>query len=313
MIKTKQRGEFYSFLLYDLSLLVLFFCLNVFFEVKMDIISQVLRSIHFDASIYLHSQFCSPWGLNSDNPGLSSFHVIAFGNCNIALEHKPTIHLNAGDLIFFPKNLSHKIYNPDASAEISTTLICGSFDFSQLNNPIIDSLPDFIHIKANEIAQYPWFESLFRQIVNEAESGTEGRSIILDKLAEILFIYILRYYVLISQHSNGLFAGLADPHISKALMAFHSDMASLWTVERLAQYALMSRSAFSDKFSSLVQLSPMQYVTFWRMQSALNALKSSQDSILTIALNHGYQSEAAFSKVFKKHFSITPGKARKVT
>lgn len=277
----------------------------------MDIIGKILDSLHFDASIYLHSQFCSPWGLKSDNPGLGSFHVIAYGHCLIKIEGEPDLLLNAGDLVFFPRNTPHRIQNQSYSDDQFTTLICGSYDFGEKQNPLLQNLPDVIHIKANAISQYAWFESLFRQIVNEAETGTAGKSLILDRLAEILFIYVLRYYVATTQSKEGLLAGLADKQISKALSAFHNDLSKAWTVETLAQEANMSRTAFSNYFSELVKATPMQYVMQWRMQCAYNSLVSSKDSILTIALAHGYQTEASFSKAFKKQFNISPGKARR--
>ncbi|NVK22278.1 MAG: AraC family transcriptional regulator [Kangiellaceae bacterium] len=277
----------------------------------MDIISKILQSLHFDANIYLHSEFCSPWGLQSDNPSVGTFHVIAYGHCTIQTENNLHISLNAGDLIFFPKNIKHKIENTSEGG-ISTTLICGSYQFSDAHSPLISALPDFIHIKANELGQLSWFESLIKQIVNEAESGTEGRSLILDKLAEILFVYIIRYYVLASKSNHGVLAGLADKQLSKALFVFHNDMGNPWSVETLAQHALMSRSAFSDKFAEVIQMTPMQYVTYWRMQCAYNQLTSTNTPIISIALDHGYKSEAAFSKVFKKQFAISPGKARKL-
>ncbi len=276
-----------------------------------DTVSQILSALHYESNIYLHSNFCSPWGLDSDNPGMGSFHVIAYGHCKISLNLYEELLLNAGDLIFFPRNIPHKIENKNNSDAEATTLICGSFDFGKSNNPLINALPDFIHIKANEISRFPWFESLFRHIVNEAEMGTEGKNLILDKLAEILFVYVLRYYVLTTKSESGVLAGLADLQLSKAIQAFHRDMSFSWTVEKLAQEALMSRSAFSERFSELVKMTPMQYVTHWRMQCAYNALNTTKDSILAVALEHGYNSEAAFSKVFKKQFGLSPGKARK--
>ncbi|MRX27871.1 AraC family transcriptional regulator [Kangiella sp. HZ709] len=277
----------------------------------MDTIGKIMASMHFDANIYLHSQFCSPWGMKSDNPGLGSFHVIAYGNCLIKIEGKPDLVLNAGDLVFFPRNTPHRIQNQTHADDQFTTLICGSYDFGEKQNPLLGYLPELIHVSANEISKLPWFESLFRQIVNEAESGTDGKSLILDKLAEILFIYVLRYFVQHKPNEKGLLAALSDKQLSLALAAFHSDIGKAWTVETLAEQANMSRSAFSNYFSELVQLTPMQYVKQWRMQSAYNALVATKASILSIALDHGYQSEAAFSKVFKKQFSITPGKARR--
>ncbi len=277
----------------------------------MDVFGKILNSLHFDANIYLHSKFCSPWGLKSSNPGLGSFHVIAYGNCLIKVDGEPEMLLNAGDLVFFPRNIPHRIQNQSQGDAQYTTLICGSYDFGEKQNPLLDNLPDVIHIQSSVISQHAWFESLFRQIVNEAETGTEGKSLILDRLAEILFIYILRYYVKTTQSEQGLLAGLADKQISKALTAFHNDLSQPWSVETLAKEANMSRTAFANLFAKLVKTTPMQYVMQWRMQCAYNALVSSKDSILKIALDHGYQTEASFSKVFKKQFDISPGKTRR--
>lgn len=281
----------------------------------MDTFSQILKSLHFAANIYLHSEFCSPWSAQSDNPGLSSFHVIAYGNCSLEIPNREAIQLNAGDLIFFPRNIKHEIANPRNDAEISTTLICGRLDFQKANHPILSALPDVIHIQANAMAPYPWLQSLFQHIVNEAESGIEGRQMILDRLAEILFIYIVRYYLLAMsdevEKTSGLLAGLNHPQICKSLEAMHADLGQSWTVADLATRAGMSRAAFADKFNQLVGQTPLQYLTSWRMQSAQQALVMTDQSILEIALDHGYQSEAAFGKVFKKHFAMTPGKSRK--
>ncbi|MBL4660616.1 MAG: AraC family transcriptional regulator [Alcanivoracaceae bacterium] len=281
----------------------------------MDVVDHLFKSIYFDANIYLHSEFCSPWNMEADNPRLSSFHVIAYGNCSLSIEGKNELYLNAGDLIFFPRNIRHHMFNDNEEAMISTTLICGKLDFGEINNPVLDALPEIIHIKANEMDKYPWLKSLFQQIINEAEFGTEGSQIILDKLAEILFIYIVRYYIKSDQNDSankqGLLLGLADKQICKVLMAMHEDLSLAWTVESLAEQSAMSRSSFSNKFSLLIGNTPLQYLTHLRMQCAHQKLLNSNESIISIALTHGYQSEAAFSKVFKKHYGLSPGKARK--
>ncbi len=280
----------------------------------MDIISQIFKTIHFDANIYLHSEFCSPWGMQVSSPTLSSFHVIAYGNCTLETDHE-TIPLNSGDLIFFTRNIPHSIANQNDTEEISSTLICGKLEFGVDKNPILESLPDLIHIKASEIDKRPWLSSLFKQIVNEAESDSEGRQTILDKLAEILFLYVIRYYLTSDDdtaNKQGLMAGLADPQLNKAILAMHQNISHPWTVESLAEQALMSRSAFSNKFHQLIGQTPMTYLTYWRLQCAYKALKGSQESILGIALSHGYQSEASFGKAFKKYYGISPGKVKKM-
>ncbi len=279
----------------------------------MNVIDEIFKSIAFDANIYLHSEFCSPWGVPSSNPGLSSFHVIAYGNCQLEIEGKETIHLSAGDLIFFSRNTPHKLINPDQHNNISTTLICGHLSFSNNKNPILMALPRMLHIKANEMDQ--GFKTLFQQIVSEAESSRDGRQLVLDKLAEILFICVVRFYIcsdrLKYSQKTGLLKGLTDPNISQALIAFHQNMDQAWNLETLAQQASISRSKFASRFNELLGVTPLKYMTYWRMQQAKLLLKSTNQSIFNIALACGYQSEAAFIKVFKKQFNVTPGQSRK--
>ena len=279
----------------------------------MNVIDEIFKSIAFDANIYLHSEFCSPWGVPSSNPGLSSFHVIAYGNCQLVIEGKDPIHLSAGDLIFFARNTPHQLINPDQHNNISTTLICGHLAFSNQKNPILMALPRLLHIKANEMDQ--GLKTLFQQIVAEAESRKDGRQLVLDKLAEILFVYIVRFYVcsdkLKYSQKTGLLKGLTNPHISKALIAFHQNMDHPWSLETLAQQALISRSKFAAAFNELLGVTPLKYMTYWRMQQARQLLKTTKQSIYSIALACGYQSEAAFIKVFKKQFNVTPGQLRK--
>jgi len=278
----------------------------------MTAIDQLFKSIFFDANIYLHSEFCSPWNIDSDNPKQSSFHVVAYGNCALSINDTDIHQLNAGDLIFFPRNIKHHMFNN--GEKITTTLICGKLDFGGISNPILDALPEVMHIKASQMDKYPWFKSLFQQIINEAESGSEGSQIILDKLAEILFIYVVRYYIKCDQNNHinkqGLLTGMADTQLSRALIAMHSDLSEPWTVQSLADESAMSRSAFSNKFNLMVGKTPLQYLTIVRLQCAYQKLQASNDSIISIALSHGYRSEAAFSKVFKKFYGVSPGKIK---
>lgn len=281
----------------------------------MDIIHSIFKTINFDASIYLHSEFCSPWGVESSNPGLSSFHVIAYGNCELHFTDKPVLYLSAGDLIFFAQNTPHRLINPNEEAEVSTTLVCGNLSFDNRNNPILMGLPPYFHIKANDMDRFPWLKSLFQQIINEAENDSDGRQLVLDKLAEILFIYIVRYYLSSELHQksnkSGMLQGLSNPAIARSLLAFHGGLDKNWSLESLAETALISRSKFANLFNELLGVTPHKYMTYWRMQQAKHLIETSKDSVYTVALACGYQSEAAFIKVFKKHFGTTPGKARK--
>jgi len=281
----------------------------------MDVVQEIFKAIHFDANIYLHSEFCAPWGVSPEPTNNSSFHVIAYGNCQLQMDHLQPIHLNAGDLIFFPRNCPHQLISPESNNESSTTLICGQLTFSHINNPILDALPDVLHIKANEMEHCRGFKGLFQQIVTEAENQDDGRQLVLDKLAEVMFIYIIRYHITSAQDSHvyktGLLYGLSHPQLAHALVAFHAAPDYAWSLAELANKAAMSRSKFAALFSKMVGMTALQYMTHWRMEHARHLLISENTSVWQVALSSGYQSEAAFIKVFKKQYGMTPGQFRK--
>lgn len=280
----------------------------------MDVIQEIFKAIHFDANIYLHSAFCAPWDVSSNSSEHSSFHVIAYGNCQLHTVDGTVQQLNAGDLVFFPRNTSHQLINPDLNEQVSTTLICGQLVFTQQNNPILEALPDVVHIKANEMDRCPGFKNLFHHIVNEAEGDASGRQLVLDKLAEVLFIYIIRHHIQTSSGKDttrGLLCGLSHPQLAMALVAFHSQLDHPWTLAGLAEQAAMSRSKFATVFNERLGMTALAYMTHWRMEHARNLLSSGRQSVYQVALSAGYQSEAAFIKVFKKHSQMTPGQYRR--
>ena len=134
--------------------------------------------------------------------------------------------------------------------------------------------------------------------------------LLIDKLSEILFIHVIRSHVE-RCNDQGFIAALADIQIGKALSEIHGDPARQWSVERLAKTAGMSRSAFAERFSRLVEMTPMQYLTRWRMAQAKLRFQTTDHSVAQVAASCGYQSEAAFAKAFKKQFGYGPGHARK--
>jgi transcriptional regulator GlxA family with amidase domain len=133
---------------------------------------------------------------------------------------------------------------------------------------------------------------------------------IIDRLSEIIFIQVIRAFADASREQIPFLAALSDPQISQALSQIHAQPASYLTVEKLGQMVGMSRSAFSNHFSRLVGMTPHQYLTLVRLQRAANFLVTTDDPLMTIAEAVGYQSEAAFSTAFKRHFGIRPGEYR---
>jgi transcriptional regulator GlxA family with amidase domain len=147
-------------------------------------------------------------------------------------------------------------------------------------------------------------------MVQETRLGSPGSDAVIDRLSDVLFIQAVRTYLKQQQQECGYLSALVDPRIGKALSEFHAAIGNDWSVQGLADAAGMSRSAFADAFTDLVGMTPMQYVTGWRMQFAYDQLVTTSQSVAQIAESCGYMSESSFSKAFKKQFDVGPGAAR---
>lgn len=293
----------------------------------MDVISDILRLLDLRSSVYFHSSFCGGWAIDGKNPYQATFHLIARGNCWLHLvDQKTNIPLTGGDLVVFPRDVAHTISNseqpPDKVAkpprpagvdEIpSASLICGYFDFdSPQLNPLLDAMPDLVHIKNEDPARTSAMNSLLNAITTETESAAPGSEAVVDKLSEILFIHIVRAYMAQSSVENGVLAALADKALSKVVAAIHKAPGARWSVDKLAEQAGMSRSAFAKYFQRVTDMTPMQYVTRWRMQVAYETLRNSKTPVAVIAEQAGYQTEASFRKAFKDTTGEGPGAVRK--
>ncbi|UCB54597.1 MAG: AraC family transcriptional regulator [Thiotrichales bacterium] len=294
----------------------------------MDALSDILSLLNLRASVYFHSSFCGSWSIDGDNDYRATFHLIARGNCWLHLpDSARTVALRGGDLIVFPRDIRHSISSsaltaqqtPPASSNADTateepnaSLICGYFDFdSPQANPILDAMPDLIHIRNEDSARTSMLDSVLRFITQETENAQPGADVIVDRLSEVLFIHVVRAYMQQTGIKTGLLAALADHRLGRAIRKVHEQPAHGWSVSSLADQAGMSRSAFASHFQAVTGITPMQYVTGWRMQTAFEKLRTGNSSVADIAEQSGYQTEASFSKAFKKHMGIGPGAVRR--
>ena len=199
-----------------------------------------------------------------------------------------------------------------ANASEVTILFCCTLSYdATLDHPFLKSLPCFIRASARTSEDRQVQQTLTRLIAEESASSYPGNALLVDNLTEVLFIQMLRVHMHKAKHSRGYLAALADPHIGEALNLIHTEEEARWTVESLSRAVAMSGTTFTQKFAELVGLTPKAYLTNTRLLNARAKLQSGNESTLSIAESAGYASEAAFSKAFKKHFSITPGEIRK--
>jgi len=284
----------------------------------------MLKTLRLDASIFLHSTFCREWVIDIGAIDVATFHLISHGNCWLHLPHAKPIALNENDLLVLPHNAPHLVSpSPEAPKDEtprntpaeqvsgpSATLICGTVTFSQSYwNPLVEALPEYV-ILSNEEYRDSTLGKAVEALINECERNESGSEVVIDRLADILFIEVLRSYVDRS-HGNSFLMAMSDPRIGRALTSFHSEPGKSWSVQDLADEAAMSRSAFAEKFLSLVGTSPMNYVTRWRMQYAHSRVTETTDSIGEIAESCAYQNEESFAKAFRKEFGMSPAGVRR--
>lgn len=258
----------------------------------------------------------------------ASFHFVSHGNCYLHLpDANRPVELNQGDLLLFPRNQSHRIsaseLAPEQSKGIpfqdyqqgvlpdSTGLVCGLLELEHIHkNPLLDELPSVVIVR-NQPGQHYWVAPLLELINRELQDSDAGCEAAIDKLADILFIQVIRCYLKDHQPLSGLLAALQDSKLHKALKLMHAKPADKWTLESLAAAVGVSRSVFAERFREVIGETPMGYLTRWRMQQAYHWLHNEHLSVMDVAERTGYQSDAAFSKAFKKEFGFGPGAARR--
>lgn len=308
----------------------------------LDVLSDVLARLAIKGTLYFRTAFTSPWGVEVPPfENVARFHYAARGECLVRVAGTDeTVSLAQGDLVIIPHGAGHSlfcaqtpeeailhldrvieesgydgdgvlVYGGDETDDRPTQLICGHISFeSDARHAIFERLPPYIHIRDYGASSASWMEATLRAIGEEAGQARMGADLIALKMSEVIFAQAIRTFIE-SQAAEGVgLSGFADPYISRALTAFHKDPSAPWSVEGLAREAGLSRTGFAQRFVQKMGLTPMQYLTSWRVQLAREALAEGRMSTLAVAELAGYGSEAAFTRVFKKDVGMTPAAYR---
>jgi len=307
----------------------------------MDLLSDVLSTVHFKGTLYCQGEFTAPWGLEvGPYPGHNGFIMVVRGGALLEIAGQTPVSMAAGDLMLSRAGTGYAIRDSVNSPLISidkavasithnskilkfggggtpSILIMGCFEFETAdNNPLINALPTVIYVPAQDLQSEPWLENTFRFLAAEATCDRPGSTIAVSRLTDLLFIQAIRAHigqVKNCPESAGWLKAIEDPQIGRALSLIHQTPEAPWTVATLAETVSMSRSSFSARFSKLLNTSPLEYVTAWRMQKAQEMLRQGVDNLSEVASRIGYQSEAAFRKAFKRETGEAPGSFRKKT
>ena len=288
-----------------------------------DPLSVMLTRLELAAEVYVNGAFCGTWAVDTAGSRRIPFHLISAGEAWLHFEGSTPRALAAQDLVLFPHDSHHVISGssqPPAPAQINapmsndgavTQMICGFFEFrNPAIFPLLETLPPVILMSPESPAANSPVATLIDMMRAELAGGRAGSYAAIDQLAFLLFVEVLREQVELGAVSDGLLAALFDPRIGKALTAIHQEPAEPWNLETLARKSAMSRSGFAERFAQLVGLSPMKYLTSWRMTEARRLLRTTNLSTAQVAEMSGYESEPAFRKAFKNTLGETPGAVR---
>ena len=282
------------------------------------LLDGILAAYQMHARITDNMRYCGRWRDWDPQapPGTAWFHLVDQGSCWLKVAGSDArTQLNAGDLVVLPRGTAHELLPiEDAQGGISadsfTTMLCGEFSFeSTTGNPVMDGLPDLMHVRGAETNDA--YRRLAELLVHEAGNRGFGTQAVVDKLADVLFVMALRQHLAGTSARRGLFAALADVRLKRALDAIHNQPGKEWTVASLAEVALLSRTAFAERFAEVLEETPYQYLTRWRMTQALKLLRDPRLSVAHVADRLGYQTEAAFRRSFKRVHGYGPGSVRR--
>jgi len=316
----------------------------------MDALSETLRVVRLVGAIFIHARFTAPWCYRSPAADAAAplleptaervviFHLVTEGECYVEMDGQEPLRLSAGDTVVFPHGDAHRMTSapgvPPATGgarldEVlarrprqlsyggggaTTRLICGYLACdARLARLLLGGLPPVVRVNVRGSNAGDWLETSLRYALAEARSPRPGGAGVLAKLAEVLFIEVLRLYMNEQGATGrtGWLAGVGDRIVGAALGQLHQRPAHPWTLDELARESGSSRSVLAERFQQLVGTSPMQYLAQWRMLLAANLLSHSTAPLARIAEDVGYQTDTAFSRAFRREFGAPPAAWRR--
>jgi AraC-like DNA-binding protein len=314
----------------------------------MDALSETLRVVRLVGAIFIQARFTAPWCYQSPRADSAApllephaervviFHLITEGECYVEIADEPPTRLSAGDVVVFPQGHAHRMCSepglrPAKGAPLAevltrrprtlayggggaaTRIVCGYLACdARLARMLLGGLPPLLKVSVRGSNAGIWLETSVRYALAEARSPRPGGAGVLAKLAEVLFIEVLRLYINEqSAGKAGWLAGVGDRVVGAALTQLHTRPAHAWTLESLAREAGTSRSVLAERFQQLIGSAPMEYLTQWRMLLAANLLSRSNAPLLQIAEDVGYRTDTAFIRAFRREYGVPPAAWRR--
>jgi AraC-like DNA-binding protein len=300
----------------------------------MDILAEVLDRVRLGGTLLFHFELGHPWNLALPARPYALFHYLSRGAATLALEPGRELQMTEGDLVVITRGEPHLLYSDRRTKPLPivdidrmpgrlgvvrhegtqplSTMICGNFTVAQpARASVLELLPPVLLLKPTEDSG--WLKAILQRMVSESAIERPGQGVALSRLTEVLFVEVLRSWIKsLGPGEGGWLGAMADPHIGPALQRIHERPERPWTLGDLGQSVGLGRSAFSDRFTRLVGQSMYRYLIARRMAEAAFLLETSDEAIARIASRVGYETAAAFSKLFHRHHGLSPGRYRRL-
>lgn len=318
---------------------------------RTDTLSDLLRTVRLTGALFFRVDAATPWVAASpagdavlpvllpSAQHLVSYHVVTAGPCWAALLDERPVRLDAGDILVVPHGDAYQISSPaglHSPPDLSffrqmvrrelplvvteggggpekLGLVCGFLGCDAAPfNPLLATLPRLLHVPRAAAEAADGLARIVELVISECAAPRPGGESVLLRLGELLFVEVIRQYVVtMPPQDRGWLAALRDRQVGRALALLHQRPAERWTLERLAHACGLSRSTLAERFVHFVGQPPMQYLALWRMQLAARLLTEGTAKVSAVAEEVGYESEAAFSRAFKKAAGTSPSAWRR--
>ena len=311
-----------------------------------DVLADMLRAVRLTGAVFLKASFTEPFGVLSpqrydpsipDGPPAPRQRLPLRGERRLhdGDGRRQRHELKAGDLVLLPFAAEHKLWRGDAElvpasnivtrdtkegvwsfshggGGTETRFVCGFLESAEMMfAPMFRSLPEMLVDRADDEAVGSGIAHTIDDLLAKVDALTPGAEVILGRMMELLFVELLRRHAgRLPEGSKGLLAALNDPLVGRALQLMQADPARRWTTDELAREVGASRTVLGERFNAVLGKPPIEYLTGWRIQLAADRLRNGRDAIARIAVDSGYESEAAFNRAFKRVTGLTPGRWR---
>lgn len=303
---------------------------------SVDPLGDALHALRLSGSFFCCSELSAPWGIDlPPMPDSLMFHIVTEGTAWISFANGERFQLGAGDFALVPQGRGHAIIDVPGTRPVNlfdydrpllsprcesleingggarTSLICG---LGSIKDPaarrMVSLLPRVILMQAATPGN-EWLRSSVQMMMKEAQGLGPGGDAVITRFADIFVVQAIRHWLRNDPYAqSGWLGALQDPQVGRALSHIHRDPSHPWTVESLAEAVGVSRSGLAARFTKLVGETPMSYLRKWRFEVARHWIRETDQTLAEIAEQLGYESEASFSRAYKKSTGRTPGSER---